>query len=258
MALLDTYYAPRIRVPQMIQRAKTQIVELIIYRNGAEVTPTSATYQLLNEDGTEIISTTTANLSGNKIQYTIASSLVPETMSLTDGLFELWEVEIDGVDYTFQRPAYLCRRPLYPCISDIDLESSYSDLANLLPASYTDGWQRYIDEAWVRIIERLRQLGNLPYLITDPQALRASHLELSLALIWRNMHSSLGQSNGRYLDLYREHVKSYEYQFKQISFRYDLDGDGMADDVDKRRAGFPMISTTNPPSRYNRIRYRRY
>jgi hypothetical protein len=78
MALLDTYYAPRIRVPQMIQRAKTQIVELIVYRNGAEVTPTSATYQLLNEDGTEIISTTTANIVGNKIQYSIASSLVPE------------------------------------------------------------------------------------------------------------------------------------------------------------------------------------
>ena len=51
MALLDTYYAPRIRVPQMIQRGKTQIVELIIYRNGAEVTPTGATYQLLDEDG---------------------------------------------------------------------------------------------------------------------------------------------------------------------------------------------------------------
>ena len=124
MALLDTYYAPRIRVPQMIQRGKTQIVELIIYRNGEEVTPASATYQLLDEDGTEIISTSSASIVGNKIQYTINSSVVPQTMSLSDGLFELWEVEIDGLDYTFQRPAYLCRRPLYPCISDIDLEAS--------------------------------------------------------------------------------------------------------------------------------------
>ena len=258
MALLDTYYAPRIRVPQMIQRGKTQIVELIIYRNGAEVTPTGATYQLLDEDGTEIISTSSASIVGNKIQYTISSSVVPQTMTLSDGLFELWEVEIDGLDYTFQRPAYLCRRPLYPCISDIDLEASYSDLENLLPDSYTDGWQRYIDEAWVRIIERLRQLGNLPYLITEPQALRSSHLELALALIWRNMHSSLGQSNGRYLDLYRESMKSYEYNFKMISFRYDMDEDGRADDVEKRKAGFPMISTTNPPSRYHRFKYRRY
>ena len=51
MALLGDYYAPRIRVPQMIQRGKTQVVELAVYRNGAIVTPTSATYQLLDEDG---------------------------------------------------------------------------------------------------------------------------------------------------------------------------------------------------------------
>ena len=59
-------------------------------------------------------------------------------------------------------------------------------------------------------------------------------------------------------DLYREHIKSYEYQFKQISFRYDMDEDGRADDVEKRKAGFPMISTTNPPSRYHRFKYRRF
>lgn len=258
MALLGEYYAPRIRVPQMIQRGKTQIVELAIYRDAAIVVPTSATYQLLSEDGTDIISVSSATIADSKCKFTISSSSVPDSMSLSDGLFELWEVEIGGVTYTFQRPAYLCRRPLYPCISDIDLEATYSDLSNLLPASYTDGWQRFIDEAWVRILERLRQQGNLPYLITDPQSLRSSHLELTLALIWRNMHSSLGQSQGRYLDLYRESIKSYEYNWKMISFRYDMDEDGRADDVDKRRAAFPMISTTNPPSRYHRIKYRKY
>lgn len=258
MALLGDYYAPRIRVPQMIQRGKTQVVELAIYRNGGIITPDSATYQLLDEDGTEIISTSSASIVSNKCQYTIQSTDVPNSMTLSDGFFELWEVEISGLSFTFQRSAYLCRRPLYPCISDIDLEASYSDLANLLPAGYTDGWQRYIDEAWVRILERLRQQGNLPYLITDPQSLRSSHLELALALIWRNMHSSLGQSNGRYLDLYKEHIKTYEYQWKQVSFRYDMDEDGKADDVEKRRAAFPMISTTNPPSRYHRLKYRKY
>lgn len=258
MALLGDYYAPRIRVPQMLQRGKTQVVELEVYRNGAIVTPTSATYQLLDEDGTDIISVSSATIGASKCQFTIPASSIPDTMSLSDGLFELWEVEISGLNFTFQRSAFLCRRPLYPCISDIDLEASYSDLANLLPASYTDGWQRYITEAWVRILERLRQQGNLPYLITDPQSLRSSHLELALALIWRNMHSSLGQSNGRYLDLYKEHIKTYEYQWKQISFRYDMDEDGRADDVDKRRAAFPMISTTNPPSRYHRFKYRKY
>ena len=258
MALLSDYYAPRIRVPQMLQRGKTQTVELAIYRDGGIITPSSATYQLLDEDGSEIIATSVATIVSSKCQYTINASTLPTTMSLSDGFFELWEVEIDGVDYTFQRPAYLCRRPLYPVISDIDLESSYSDLADLLPDSYTDGWQRYIDEAWIRIVERLRQQGNLPYLITEPQALRAAHLELSLALIWRNMHSSLGQSNGRYLDLYNIHIKSYEYAWKSTSFRYDLDEDGRSDDITKRKAAFPMVVTSNPPNRFHRLKYRRF
>lgn len=257
MSLLGDYYAPRIRVPQMIQRGKTQTVELAVYRNAAIVPPSSATYQLLDEDGTEIISASAALISDSRAKYTINASVVPTSMSLSDGLYEIWEVEIDSVFYTFQRPAYLCRRPLYPVISDVDLEASYSDLASLLPSSYTDGWQRYIDEAWIRIIERLRGIGNLPYLITDPQALRSSHLELSLALIWRNMHSSLGQSNGRYLDLYTIHIKSYEYAFKQCSFRYDLSEDGTADNPNARRASFPMITTSNPPRGF-RIKNRRY
>ena len=39
----------------MLQRAKTQTVELAIYRDGGIITPASATYQLLDEDGSEII-----------------------------------------------------------------------------------------------------------------------------------------------------------------------------------------------------------
>ena len=252
MGLLGDYYAPRIRVPQMIQRAKTQTVELAIYRDGSIVTPASATYQLLDESGNDVVSVTPASIVSSKCQYTISAAIIPSTTSLSDGWFELWEVVIDGVTYTFQRPAYLCRRPLYPCISDIDLESSYSDLANLLPSSYTDGWQRFIDESWVRIIERLRQQGNLPYLITDPQSLRNPHLELCLALIWRNMHSSLGQSNGRYMDLYREHLKSYEFLWKQVSFRFDFDETGRSTDTNERRGALPMITTCKPP---NNLRY---
>tara|TARA_R100000773_G_scaffold30978_1_gene26468 strand:- start:4325 stop:5095 length:771 start_codon:yes stop_codon:yes gene_type:complete len=256
MTALDDFYAARIRVPQMIQRAKNQVVELAIYRDGSIVTPDSATYQLLNDSGQDVVSVSAATIDASKCKYTISAASIPSSTSLSDGWFELWEVVIGGVSFTFQRPAYLCLRPLYPCISDIDLESTYSDLANLLPPSYTDGWQRFIDESWVRILERLRQQGNLPYLITDPQSLRNPHLELCLALIWRNMHSSLGQSNGRYMDLYRESLKSYEFHWKQVSFRYDFDGEGRSSDEDKRTAAYPMITTCSPP-RINRF-FRRF
>ena len=240
----------------MIQRGKTQTVSLSIYRNGGIITPTACTYQLLDDDGTDVIPTTAGTISVAECQYVINASVVPDTMDLTDGLYEIWQVTIDGIDFTFQRPAYLCRRPLYPVVSQIDLEACYSDLANLLPVSYTNGYQPWIDEAWVRIVERLRQQGNLPYLITDVQTLRGPHLELSLALIWRNMHTAIGTASG-YLDLYQAHIRSYEYQWKQLSFRYDMDKDGVPDDPKTRRAAQPMISTSNPP-RWGYSRIRRY
>jgi hypothetical protein len=61
MALLSDYYAPRIRVPQMFQRGKTQTSELAIYRNGGIVTPTSATYQLLKVQSANTPSTRPAS-----------------------------------------------------------------------------------------------------------------------------------------------------------------------------------------------------
>lgn len=253
---LSTFYAPRIRIPSMLQRGKTQTVSLSIYRDNAKVAPTGCTYQLLDEDGTDIISASAGTIVSDDCTFTINSSVVPTSMDLSDGLYEIWEVTIDAIDYTFQRPAYLCRRPLYPVVSQIDLESCYSDLANLLPSSYTNGYQTWIDEAWVRIVERLRQQGNLPYLITDPQTLRGPHLELALALIWRNMHSAIGTASG-YLDLYQTHIKSYEYQWKQLSFRYDMDEDGVADNHKARKAAQPIISTSNPP-RFGYFWNRRY
>jgi len=255
MPILSDFYAPRIRIPQMIQRGKTQTVELSIYRDGSIVTPTAATYNLLKANGEDLISATAATIVSSVCKYTINSSILPETLELSDGWFELWEVEIGGVSFTFQRPAYLCRRPLYMVVSDLDLETSYSDLADLLPSSYTDGYQKWIDEAWVRILERLRNLGNLPYLVTDPQSLRTPHLELTLALIWRNMATSLGQSNGRYIELYREHLKFYDTSFKSLSFRYDGLESGRSEDPNRRKAAVSMISTANPPQRYFKRNY---
>ena len=254
--MLTTFYAPRIRIPSMIQRAKTQTVSLSIYRDNAKITPTACTYQLLDEDGTDIISVSSGTISGSDCQFVINAANIPETKTLSDGLFEIWQATISGEVFTFQRPAYLCRRPLYPVVSQIDLEACYSDLSTLLPASYTEGYQTWIDEAWVRIVERLRQQGNLPYLITDPQSLRICHIELSLALIWRNFHTAIGTASG-YLDLYQLHMGSYESNWKMLSFRYDMDEDGMPDNPKTRRSAQPIISTSNPPQ-YRYFHTRRY
>ena len=104
---LSTFYAPRIRIPSMIQRGKTQTVSLSIYRDNAKAAPTACTYQLLDEDGSEIITASAGSIVSDDCTFTINAATVPASMDLSDGLFEIWEVTIGGVDYTFQRPAYL-------------------------------------------------------------------------------------------------------------------------------------------------------
>jgi hypothetical protein len=134
------------------------------------------------------------------------------------------------------------RRGLYP---DIDLTATYSDLDSLRPSSLSS-YQQYIDDAWYQILRRIRNRGmGYEYLMMSPEAFFESHRHLSLYLIFRDFHSSLGQSNGRYLDLANEHYRLYRDDFDQINF-----------DADTRTRGQPTIFLTRPGA--NQYRRRRY
>ena len=250
MASLSTPYAPRIRSPQLLQRATTQLVTLAIYRDGAIIDFTSGKYSLQDQDGVYILQEVTVNKVASEAQYTVAASQLPVSKPLSEGYIETWVITIGTTAYTFKRPAYLCRSPIYPVISDIDITTLYPDLSNLLPSGETS-WQKWIDESWYQILNRLRQHGSLPYLIMDPQSIREPHLHLALSLIWRVLHSALGQSEGRYLDLAKEHERSFDRTFKTMNFRYDQDEDGKMDNPNERR-GQPIIFLCDPPRGYRR------
>jgi len=245
-------YSPRIRIHEVLERTRSATVDLPIYRDNALVSPTSAYFRLTDPNGEEVIARTAVSIVANVATYSISPSEVPSSLALGDGYMQEWELTISGSVYTFKKPTAIARSALYPVISDLDLEAEYSDLASIRPSSLGSSYQTYIDEAWVQLIQRIRDLGNIEYLIMSPQSLRACHKNLTFYLIFKDMDSS-GLGEGRYLDLAREHRKQFEFDFKRLNFQYDLNQDGKVDDKNRRRANLGVIYTSAPPIWYRRL-----
>jgi hypothetical protein len=166
------------------------------------------------------------------------------TIGLGEGYMQEWTCTIDGNEYIFRRTAAVCKRRLYPTVTDADLESEYSDLASIR-ASTLASYQGYIDSAWYEILRRVRNNGKgYEYLVLSPESFHDSLLHLTLYKIWRDQHSSLGQSNGRYFDLAQEHYRLYQSEYDQINFIYSEDHELTPNDPDKRTKGQPTIYLT--------------
>jgi len=245
-------YSPRIRIHDVLERARGCTIDLPIYRDNELVSPTAAYFRLENPEGNDVISRTAVSIVANVATYTIAPSELPTTLNLGDGYVQWWELTIDGVVHTFKKPTAVALSALYPVISDLDLEAEYSDLATIRPSNLGSTYQTYIDEAWVQLIQRVRDQGNIEYLIMSPQSLRAAHKNLTFYLIFKDMDSS-GLGEGRYLDLAREHRKQHEFDFKRLKFTYDMNQDGRQDDPHGRRANLGVIYTSAPPIWYRRF-----
>jgi len=252
-----TPYAPQIKVPELLERGKSQLTTLPIYRDGALVGPTAVRYSLIAPNGTKIVDSAVGTYPGNIPQFTHSAANLANTLELGEGYLQEWEISLTGGTYNFRRSAAVVKRRLYPVVSDGDLTSTYSQLADIRPSNLSS-YQSYIDEAWYTMIQKMRQEGGgLEYLVMSAEAFRAAHQNLALYYIFRDFHSSLGQSNGRYLDLASEHFKQYTYEWKQINFVYDFDHDGHSDQPNDRKAKMPVIYTTQSGSQYRFRRPRR-
>jgi hypothetical protein len=255
MSTDSTPYSSNSRTVELLQRDATNTTDITIHRNGAVVGLDSGTYTLIKPDGNKLVDAAAVTIVADVASYTHSAASLPDTLQLGEGYIQEWALTISGNVYVFRRTCSLVRRRLYPVVYDGDLTSVYSDLASLRPSSLSS-YQPYIDDAWFTIIRRLRtEGGGLEYLVISPESMFEAHRHLSLYLIWRDFHSSLGQSNGRYLDLSQEHYKLYQDEWKRINFIYDYDHDGKADEPDLRTAKTPVVYLSNP-GLFGRFRYR--
>lgn len=242
----STPYAPQIKVPELLERGKSQTSSLPVYRDGVLVAPSLVKYTLLKPNGDKLVDGATGTSPGNIPTYTHAPSILTTDLKLGEGYVQEWELTFPGGVFTFRRSCAIVLRRLYPVISDGDLTATYSQLADLRPSSMSS-YQTYIDEAWYTMIQKMRQEGGgLEYLVMTPESFRAAHQNLTLYYIFRDFHSSLGQSNGRYLDLASEHYKQYQHEWKQINFVYDFDHSGQSESPNQRVAKQPVIYLSQP------------
>ena len=256
MAIESTPYAPNIKIPELLERAKSNTTSITIFRDGAKVSISSGTYTLFKPDGDKLVDASAVTITSDVANFTHSAASLPDTLELGEGYTQEFALTISGSEYIFRRVCSVVRRRLYPVISDDDLTVVYSDLASLRPSTLTS-YQSYIDDAWFTIVRRLRtEGGGLEYLVMSSESFYECHRHLTLYLIWRDFHSSLGQSNGRYLDLSQEHFTMYQDEWKRINFIYDYDHDGKQDEPNMRTAKTPVIYTSNP-GRFGRYRFRR-
>ena len=243
-----TPYAPQIKIPELLERAKSQTSTLSVYRDGAIVTPSAGKYTLYDPNGSKIIDGATVTIISGVASYTHSPSVLADTLQLGEGYLQEWELTItDSEVHTFRRIAAVVLRRLYPVVSDGDLTSTYSQLERLRPSTMSS-YQSYIDEAWYQIIQKLRQEGGgLEYLVMSAESFRSAHQNLALYYIFRDFHTSLGQSNGRYLDNANEHYRRFKDDWAQINFVYDQSHTGQADSPNNRVGKTPVIFLNGSP-----------
>jgi len=238
-------YTARFSAPEYLERGRDQLVKLEVYRAGALQTPASGTFSLYKPGGEAVIDAAAITVASSRAQYTIPASAIPDTTEVGEG----WQIEWiltsgGGVTRTFRRSCAVVLRALFPVVTDADLLACYSDLDDLRPADATS-YQGYIDEAWRRVIGRLVAKGRFPYLILDPWALREYTLETTLALVFADFGSSVGE--GRYVELADMHKKTAAAAWRNLNFIYDEDHDGKPGGKGTRKSAHPVIYLSNAP-----------
>lgn len=239
MASFDTIYSARFITPERVERGRDNLLKCPVYRDGALVAPASGTVSIWNASGTAIVSAAAVTVTGSVATYTLLDATT-SALPVEDGWRFEWSLTFTSPAevHVFRQDGALVRRRLYPVVTDADLVRLHSDLA----ASSTDaivptGWdaQDYIDEAWADIDGKLVAAGNYPNLIMSPSSLRAAHLYMTLAAIFRDLSTS-ASAEGKYANLAEHYDARAADAWGRLSFRYDADDDGQNDSATRRKA----------------------
>lgn len=240
--------ALRIAYPRFVERARTQDVTAEVWDGASGAAVTAATYTLYDDVGNKAVDGATATPgAGGVVSYELNATAIPATKAYSTRWREQWDVTVDGTVYTLRRDVHLIPLALYPVATVADIETRYTELRHKYPDG-RDSWQHVIDEAWKQIVGRIVSDGKQPSRIISPWSLRGVHAELALCLAWRE--SSVYNPGGQFGELADAHCEMYEKLWAALSFEYDLDDDGDADEV--AAAQGPIVATAGNLRRWRR------
>jgi len=227
-------------LPYDIVQGQDTTITAPLSRGGVAVAATAATCTVANAAG-ETVKTSAAALDGTTPSMTIAAADVA-SQSRSDRWMVTWEITHAGGVIVSRHEASLCRSHLSPVISQQDIYDKLRALDGSLGAgqsitSRTD-IQTAIDSTWVAIIHRLREQGSRASLVLSPSALRAVHLNETLATALADVALTLPQ--GQHVWQMSQHYAAEARDAgTRVPLPYDYDAAGTADDG--RRAGVSQI-----------------
>ena len=207
---------------ELLERGSSLTLRLRLYRGGEAAPPSVATVSVYDSGDAALVDEAAASIADGVAS--VVTAAITATTPLGTGYRVVWTA--DG--RTYDIPAYVVRRILYPTVTDLDVRRRWSYLDSGTPATLTRAstWQDLIDDAWLTIQHRLIETGRLPWLVLSPSSLREPHLLLTGARI----HDVLAaRGNPIMRDRASQLHAQYEAAWARVSMRYDDDDDGRED-----------------------------
>ena len=209
--------------PEILQKGSANTISCPLYRDGALVVATGGNVAILRADGTQAVSAS-VSIAANIATYTTPTF---SSEALGENWRIVWTITWSGGSGVFDRMAALCRRRLFPVVTDADLLRRHSDLNNIKPPDVAS-FQDYLDEAWVELLHTLRQKGNFPQLILSPEDLRYVHLFRTLEAIFNDFTVRSGQGE-KWPALAADYRSKAKEAFNSLSLVYSSADDGLPD-----------------------------
>ena len=227
--------AARFLSDDIIERGRENTLRCPVYQNGSLVAPDAGGTVIIYDQTNTVQLSSVVTISGSIAQVAYTPAV---TLALSTGWRIEWTLTINSVVRVFRNEAALVRHRLYPCITGEDLFRLHPDLDPAHEASAveaTRSHQPQIDEAFADVENRLLAMGNRPNLVMTPSAFREFLIYKALEIIWRFEASTAGEnSNAERLEV--KYEKKAETAWDRITFSYDDDDDGQAEEGSRRNA----------------------
>ena len=222
--------------PAWIIQGQATTVRMPAFLDGAEVRPSSGTYTLINDEGTEIVSAAAVTFDGLTATYTVTTS-----EDLSWFWQERWALVVNGETHTVRRTAWVIAGRPYPGLTLDGLEEIESMVREIALRDDDQEFSARIEGAWQWCMRKLTLLGRRPPRMLDGWQLYDWHRFVTL---WMTMNSAGLEYRQRAAD-YWELAKQ---EFDQLKLNLDFDDDGLPNAMEENTSAIVPLVLGGAPS----------
>jgi hypothetical protein len=199
---------------EMVRGQTATLAPVLRSEADAAVTPTTWAAQLYRGE--------TQLLTGSGTGAVSVSFAIPDTYTLADDYSIRWQIVHAGGRLDLRHGASVVLVRLYPTLTAAEIYARAPAL-NPSAAGALRIWgagqsvMTVAAEAWRDLLSELRSRGVRPRLIIDPDDLRAVHLHMTLALVWRSVASTI--ADGQYLEHARDAEQAAAAHWARLALR---------------------------------------